>query len=62
MMYSNYIKRIFDLVLSMIAFIIPITVICSDNASNQVRFERSNLFLQKRVGKGKSYFEFLFLR
>lgn len=62
MMYSNYIKRILDLVLSMIAFIILLPLFVVIMLAIKLDSKGPIFFKQKRVGKGKSYFEILKFR
>lgn len=61
-MYNKRIKRIIDLILSLIIFIILVPVFVIIMLIIKIDSRGPVFFKQKRVGKGKSYFEILKFR
>ena len=61
-MYDRGIKRIIDLILSVIIFLILLPVFVIIIFAIKIDSKGPVFFKQKRVGKGKSYFEILKFR
>ena len=61
-MYNKRIKRIIDLILSLIIFIVLLPIFLIIMLIIKIDSKGPVFFKQKRVGKGKSYFEILKFR